>query len=70
MGELLTVFPELPLLVLVLIAAMLWRTARRFVIGATVALAAAIVIGVVAHEAIEPSITRCAPTSTEPHIVR
>ncbi len=59
MQELLVIMPELPLLTLVLLAAVVFRTVRRYIIGACLGLAAAIVIGVFAHEALDAATGRC-----------
>lgn len=53
MPELLLVYPELPLLVTVCVAAVLWRWVRRWLAGLVIGVVVAIVVGVFLHEAWE-----------------
>lgn len=59
MRELLVAVPELPLLALVVVVAVLSRRARRYVAGACVGLVVAIVLGVLAQHLLTPGIDVC-----------
>lgn len=59
MRELLVVVPELPLLALVVVVAVLSRRARRYVAGACVGLVVAVVLGVLARQLVMPGIDVC-----------
>ena len=61
MRELLTVFPELPLLVAVLVAAALFRAVRWILLAVVVLVVVAVVLGSAAHCALVAGALGCAP---------
>jgi hypothetical protein len=73
MAELLAAFPELPLLLAVCVAALLWGWVRRWLAGIAITVVVAIVVGVFLHEAWEAGALGCpvptvcaAPDGAEP----